>query len=80
MNLIVTHADLIGGALRTRLDHSAGAPSISISNLVARLQAVFKKHLPRETGQEIGDRAGLFDVGDSVKRRIGVPGLTFSQD
>lgn len=83
MSSIARHVELIGRALRTRFDHSSQTPSTRISKLLAELGHAFTqltaKRLTRlETGQEIGNRAGLFAVGETVKRRVGIQGLRFS--
>ena len=68
----------IGKALRTRLDPSSKAPS-KIKMLLTKLaQTVTKHRIPSETGQEIANRLGLFAVGETVKRRVGIPGLNFT--
>jgi hypothetical protein len=71
--------ELIGSALQTRLNQTSQAPSKMMAELLARLErATFSRQLtaeqkpPRETGQEIADRAGLFSAGEAVKRRVGI--------
>jgi hypothetical protein len=75
-------ADLLGRTFRTRLDTSSHEPSIGIRKLLAKLERAFVE-LPAmrwvrpQSGQEIGNRAGLFEGGETVKHRIGIPGLRF---
>ena len=72
------HAELVGRALRNRFDRSSQAPSTAIDKLLTELEQAFaKRRRRRETGQEIANRAGLFAVGETVKRRVGIPGLRF---
>lgn len=82
MSSIARQAELIGRMLRTRLNGSSQAPTNGIARLLAKLEHILalstaKRWLRPETGQEIANRAGLFAVGETVKQRIGIPGLRF---